>query len=81
MSKNYIEVAHEYVDEDLYRVTDFYYAVREPDSKMESPKGREIVLWENGWEFKAEISSLEDLAGYRKLLDAIEVRLKGLRDD
>lgn len=83
---NYIEVVHEYIDEEHGDSNqDVYYAVRPSVSRYRlntenNPTGPDwSEMFDPGWALSGGTSvyvyDKEDIAGLRKLLDAIEKEL------
>lgn len=80
MNKNYIEVEHTYVDKDLAENFDIWYAVRPSPSRVRfSGDGEPTEFFGSSWEIEGLgpvlIHGREDIAGLRKLLDAIEEQM------
>lgn len=75
---NYISVEHTYESDDGCVVTEQVYAHRGEYSRVTDPAGKEIAVntpmaWELAYQY---ICDREDIAGLRKLLDAIEARME-----
>lgn len=72
--RNYISVEHTYEEADGCVVTEQVYAHRGAYTRVIDPSGREILNeLPMAWEIaQTYIYDREDIAGLRKLLDAIE---------
>jgi len=77
MTKNYIEVEHEYVDHEAWHVRENWVAVRHPywDMVHGDEKFPEKSEPNSGFYLQnstLSVGTIDDINGLRKLLDAIE---------
>lgn len=88
--KNYIEVAHEWDDSDEVwdsHNRDFWHAVRPTPSEYAMARKPEVAQFPENQQYgswkiegKLDVYSKHDVAGLRKLLDAIEEELNKLEE-
>lgn len=78
MHKNYIEIEHTYVDEDFATNYDIWYAVRPSPSRVRFQGESEArAHCDPTWVIEGPVHlwGVQDIAGLRKLLDAIEEQM------